>query len=211
MILDTSAIVATIAGEPDAAHFQNAMLGAGALAMSAVTALESRIVLYGRYGAKAVEAFEDLVAGARIEIVPFELANGGDRFRSLPSLRKRPGSPGAAQHRRLRRLCLGVDKGRTVAVQGKRLRQNGHSERDLTALRRDRHGVALQALIRPLTRPPPGLRPGAGSFPRGGRGRPSPRRASDRTPVIRRAMGRGKPRSGRVRVCGAIRSEFAMP
>lgn len=72
MILDTSAIVATIAKEPDSVRFQNAMLGADSLAMSAVTALESRIVLHARYGAAAVEAFEEMIQGARIEIVPFD-------------------------------------------------------------------------------------------------------------------------------------------
>lgn len=50
MVLDTSAIVAAIAKEPDFIRFQNAMLHATSLEMSAVTVPESRIVLHSRYG-----------------------------------------------------------------------------------------------------------------------------------------------------------------
>lgn len=41
MVLDTSAIVAMIANEPERAAFQHAMLEAQALAISAVTVLET--------------------------------------------------------------------------------------------------------------------------------------------------------------------------
>ncbi len=60
MILDTSAIVATIANEPDAMRFQNAMLDATALVISAVTVLECRIVLQSRHGVAAIEAFDEM-------------------------------------------------------------------------------------------------------------------------------------------------------
>ena len=69
------------------------MLGAGALAMSAVTALESRIVLYGRYGSKAVEAFEDLVVGAQIEIVRFDFRMAEIAFTAFPRYGKGRGHP----------------------------------------------------------------------------------------------------------------------
>ncbi len=93
MILDTSAIVATIAGEQDAADLQNAMLGADLLAMSAVTALECRIVLHARFGAKAVEAFEDLIEGARIEIVPFDIRMADIAFAAFRLYGKGQGHP----------------------------------------------------------------------------------------------------------------------
>jgi ribonuclease VapC len=48
--LDTSAIVAAIANEPDGARFQQAMLTAAWLTISYVTALETRIVLQSRHG-----------------------------------------------------------------------------------------------------------------------------------------------------------------
>jgi ribonuclease VapC len=71
MVLDTSAIVAVIASEPDAIQYRSAMLGATSLAMSAVAVLESKIVLRSRHGEAAVEAFNQTLEGAGIEIVPF--------------------------------------------------------------------------------------------------------------------------------------------
>jgi ribonuclease VapC len=47
------------------------MLGATSLAMSAVAVLESKIVLRSRHGEAAVEAFNQMLEGAGIEIVPF--------------------------------------------------------------------------------------------------------------------------------------------
>jgi ribonuclease VapC len=71
MVLDTSAIVAVIASEPDAIRYRSAMLGATSLAMSAVAVLESKIVLRSRHGEAAVDAFNQMLEGAGIEIVPF--------------------------------------------------------------------------------------------------------------------------------------------
>ena len=84
MILDMSAVVAAIANEPDRARFQDAMLGAASLAMSSITVLETRIVLYSRYGEEAVGEFDEMLESAGIVIVPFdgELARAAfDGFR----------------------------------------------------------------------------------------------------------------------------------
>jgi ribonuclease VapC len=72
MILDTSAIVAAIANEPDAIRFQNAMLEATALVVSAITVLECRIVLQSRHGAAAVGAFDEMLGRTGIAIAPFD-------------------------------------------------------------------------------------------------------------------------------------------
>jgi ribonuclease VapC len=72
MVLDTSAIVATIANEPDAILFQNAMLDATSLVISAVTVLECRIVLQSRHGAAAIEAFDEMLGHTGIVIAPFD-------------------------------------------------------------------------------------------------------------------------------------------
>jgi ribonuclease VapC len=72
MILDTSVIVATVAGEPDASRFQEAMIRAASLSISAVTVLETRIVLYSRHGAEAVREFEHMLQNAGIVLVPFD-------------------------------------------------------------------------------------------------------------------------------------------
>jgi ribonuclease VapC len=72
MVLDTSAIVAAIANEPDGSRFRNAMLEAGSLLISSVTVLETRVVLHARQGAEAVREFNELLENAAIAIVPFD-------------------------------------------------------------------------------------------------------------------------------------------
>ena len=77
MIVDTSAVVA-ILFEPDGAPYQVALHRAGAAAMSAVNAYETRVTLSGtaagrpRFPANAVAAFGALAASARISIVAFD-------------------------------------------------------------------------------------------------------------------------------------------
>lgn len=71
MVIDTSAIVAAITGEPDAAVYQYAMLAADSLSLSAVTALEARIVLLSRFNDDALLEFERLI-DAGINVVPFD-------------------------------------------------------------------------------------------------------------------------------------------
>jgi len=72
MIVNTSAIVAAVAQEPDGPRFQQSMLQASSLAMSSVTVLETRIVLYARYGIEAIRAFDALLQSAAIEVAPFD-------------------------------------------------------------------------------------------------------------------------------------------
>jgi len=72
MILDTSALAAAITGEADSQRFQHAMLGAASLAISAMTVLETRIVLQSRHGAEVVQAFDEMLDQAGIVVVPFD-------------------------------------------------------------------------------------------------------------------------------------------
>jgi ribonuclease VapC len=72
MVVDTSAIVASVANEADCTRFQDAMRGAPLLAMSSVSVLETRVVFYSRYGAQAVRAFDLLLEVFGIFIAPFD-------------------------------------------------------------------------------------------------------------------------------------------
>jgi|SRR5579859_2681227 len=72
MILDTSAIVAILADEPDAATFQEALINAASISISAVTVLETRIVLHTRYGEKAVQQLDEMLENSGITVVPFD-------------------------------------------------------------------------------------------------------------------------------------------
>jgi ribonuclease VapC len=72
MVLDTSAVIAAIANEPDSARYQTAMLGAEDLLISSVAVLEARIVLFARLGPNAVDLFNEVLEKAGIAVVPFD-------------------------------------------------------------------------------------------------------------------------------------------
>ena len=68
MVLDTSAIIATIANEQESARFRAAMLGAENLLISSVAVLETRIVLFARLGPDAVGLFEALLENKLLKL-----------------------------------------------------------------------------------------------------------------------------------------------
>jgi len=72
MVLDTSAIIASITNELDSSRFRAAILGADSLLISSVAVLETRIVLLARLGSDAVGLFEELLENGGIVVVPFD-------------------------------------------------------------------------------------------------------------------------------------------
>jgi len=72
MVLDTSAIFAAIANEPDGDSYRRAIKAAPLRLISAVTLLETRIVLSSRFGDEAIATLEELVERAHISVVPFD-------------------------------------------------------------------------------------------------------------------------------------------
>ena len=93
MILDTSAIIAAIANEPDGARFQSAIQDAEFLAISAVTVLETRIVLHGRSQTLLAQAFELLLQRAGIEVVPLDAELAHAAFEAFRRYDKGQGHP----------------------------------------------------------------------------------------------------------------------
>ncbi len=71
MIIDTSAVVALIFDEPEAALFRRLMAAAPACRMSAATYVELCAVVDGRRDPVFSSAVEHALRVARIEIVPF--------------------------------------------------------------------------------------------------------------------------------------------
>jgi ribonuclease VapC len=93
MVLDTSAIIATITTEPDSSRFQAAIRSAESLMISSVAVLETRIVLFARLGPDAVGQFDELLENAGIVVVPFdeEMARGAfDAFRRFDKGQRHP-------------------------------------------------------------------------------------------------------------------------
>jgi ribonuclease VapC len=93
MVLDTSAIIATVTNEQDSSRFRAAMLGAESLSISAVTVLETRIVLFARLGLDAVDLFEELLENAGIVVVPFDDETARAAFDAFRRFGKGQGHP----------------------------------------------------------------------------------------------------------------------
>ncbi|SFL06792.1 type II toxin-antitoxin system VapC family toxin [Falsiroseomonas stagni] len=78
MIVDSSAIVAILRGEPEAADFSRAIVLSGKAAMTAATWVEAAMVVEGRAEGAADARFDDLIRdlGITIEPVTMTLARG---------------------------------------------------------------------------------------------------------------------------------------
>ena len=74
MIVDTSALVAVILGEPDAEGYLRTMSGAESLAVSAATLTEALIVVEARQGRDAASDLAALLAELEAEIVSLDEA-----------------------------------------------------------------------------------------------------------------------------------------
>jgi ribonuclease VapC len=72
MIVDTSAVIAILQGEPEAAAFAEALAAAERRMMSAGSYLELSIVMMDRRGPMARQAVDGFLSGALITIVPFD-------------------------------------------------------------------------------------------------------------------------------------------
>lgn len=68
MIVDTSALVAIIADEPEAERLLRALASAGSVQMSAATYVECGIVIDNRAGAATRRRFDDLLTTLDVEI-----------------------------------------------------------------------------------------------------------------------------------------------
>jgi len=72
MVVDSSALLAILFGEPEADAFIEALAAPDRKFMSAVNKLEAMIVVEARKGAEGAVALVGLLAAAEIEIIPFD-------------------------------------------------------------------------------------------------------------------------------------------
>lgn len=73
MILDSSALVAILKGEPEAAAFKTALLAAREVFLSAASYFETCIVVDGYKSAILRARLEEIMEEAQIQITPFTL------------------------------------------------------------------------------------------------------------------------------------------
>jgi len=72
MVIDTSAIFAAITGEPDSSVYRSAIISAPLRLISAVTLLETQIVLVSRSGSNDIPILHELIDRSGIAVVPFD-------------------------------------------------------------------------------------------------------------------------------------------
>lgn len=72
MIVDTSALMAVILGEPDAEHILSLMSGADELGVSAATLVEAGIVADAKGGCEAADDLMALLADLECAVVPLD-------------------------------------------------------------------------------------------------------------------------------------------
>ena len=70
MIVDTSAVLAVLFGEPDAEHYERTIAGASRCRMSVASFLETAIVLESRTGTEAGHELDFFLERAPIELTP---------------------------------------------------------------------------------------------------------------------------------------------
>ena len=71
MVIDTSAVIAILLKEQDADAFEAKVVDAGQIYISAVTFLDSGIVIIRRRGIDALAELEEFVKAADIRVMPF--------------------------------------------------------------------------------------------------------------------------------------------
>jgi uncharacterized protein with PIN domain len=72
MVIDTSAIFASISREPDSASYRSAIKEAPLRLIAPITLLETRIGLLARIGEEAIETLDELIEQAQIDVVAFD-------------------------------------------------------------------------------------------------------------------------------------------
>ena len=72
MVIDTSALIAILLNEPETEAFVAAISAAPSRMISAVSALETAIVIEAKKGAMGSRLFDELLTAAQINIVAFD-------------------------------------------------------------------------------------------------------------------------------------------
>ena len=73
MVIDTSALICILLGEPEAEEFARAIAADWKRVLSSINALETAIVIQARKAEPGIRELDLLLNRSRIEIVPFDL------------------------------------------------------------------------------------------------------------------------------------------
>ncbi len=95
IVVDTSAIVAIVFGEPERALYVRAIQQADKALISTVSVVEVRMVVHGRRGQRAVVLADDLLRLPQFEAVPPGIAEMDAAYAAFVAFGKGSGHPAA--------------------------------------------------------------------------------------------------------------------
>ena len=93
--VDTSALVAISLNEPERSSFLTIIRGAPKVLVSTVSVVETKMVLFGRKGVRAVVMFDDLLGLRRFEITPPSRADMDAAYAAFLAFGRGSGHPAA--------------------------------------------------------------------------------------------------------------------
>ena len=92
IVIDSSALIAILNGEPERVAFLRAIENSDGCIMSAVTLLESRMVIRGRFGATALTDLVTLLDEITPQVAPFDAGQSDFAFSGFSRFGKGMGS-----------------------------------------------------------------------------------------------------------------------
>ena len=95
MVIDSSALVALLLGEPETPGFVAAIAGASSRSVSAPSYVETAIVMVTRSGAEAQQKLDQLLSDLGIEVVPFTRDQAGLAVAAFRQFGRGTGHPAA--------------------------------------------------------------------------------------------------------------------
>ncbi len=120
IVVDSSALVAILEHEPDAATYATAVRQADRLLVSAVNVHETGMVMRARHGQAAVDRMWRFLRDDNdFEIVPFDEIQAREALSAFGRYGKGIDPKAQTQSRRLRRLCACQKHKFAAAIQGR--------------------------------------------------------------------------------------------
>ena len=95
IVADTSAIIAIVFAEPEREAFIDVIRGAQRVLVSTVSVVESRMVVHGRRGERAVVLVDDLLRLPMFELIPPGIAEMDAAYAAFVAFGKGSGHPAA--------------------------------------------------------------------------------------------------------------------
>ena len=119
MIVDTSALIAILKGEPEAAAFKAALLGSNSVKLSAATYFEACIVTDGYRNPLLGARLDEILEEIRVVIEPFTAEQARIARQAYRDYGKGSGHRAQLDFWRLLQLRFGAGETRAAALQGR--------------------------------------------------------------------------------------------